>query len=256
MSDLEKAFNINFSNDEIINIQGVKIPNLYLTPLTKMGVDYDFERHEFIHLLHKIFYLSDYSNTQLTYYEKEDFEIPSNKIIFDCGANMGIFSAYAASKNNKIYAFEPSSIARKNLKKIQELNNSIIIIPKGLGKQSEQGVLYQADNLAATHRNFYRLNQYNKILYREKAEFTSIDDFSYNTGIFPSYIKADIEGAELDLLHGAKYVIQEHSPQLAIAFHNNNDIGIAMNLFPEYIWEVQAQKTNEESPILMGKRSY
>lgn len=118
IKDLEEAFDINLSTDKIINIKGIEIPNLYLNPLTKMDTRYNFEKHEFVHLLHKIFYLSNYNNTNLTCYEKTGFEVPTNKIVFDCGANIGIFSSYAAFKNNKVYAFEPSSVARKNLKVI------------------------------------------------------------------------------------------------------------------------------------------
>lgn len=253
MNDLEKQFNIDFSKDLIININGIQIPNLYLTPLTNLYKSYDYERHEFIHLLHKIFCLSNYGITGLTYYETSDFQIPTQKIIFDCGANMGIFSAYAAFKGNKVYAFEPSSIARKNLKVTQKINESIVIVPKGIGSKSEFGYLYQADNLAATHRDTYSLNYYNKILYKEQAAFISIDDFCYSTGIFPSYIKSDIEGAELDLLYGAKKVIEQYSPQLSIAFHENDEVGQAMELFPQYIWTIQRQ-VKDESPILIGKR--
>lgn len=253
LNDLEKEFNVNFEKDLVLDFCGVQIPNLYLTPLTNLYKNYNFEQHEFIHTLHKIFYLSNYSSTELTYYETKEAQVPNGKIVFDCGANMGIFSAYAAFKGNKVYAFEPSSIARKNLQVIQQINNSIIIIPKGIGAKSETGFLYQADNLAATHRDTYSLNQFNKILYKEQAAFISIDEFCYNTGIFPSYIKADIEGAELDLLQGAKETIQKCSPQLSIAFHENDDVGIAMKLFPEYIWSIQRQVL-DESPILIGKR--
>jgi hypothetical protein len=39
----------------------------------------------------------------------------------------------------------------------------------------------------------------------------------------PTYIKADIEGSEIDMLWGAKRILNEHRPALAICAYHESD---------------------------------
>ncbi len=41
----------------------------------------------------------------------------------------------------------------------------------------------------------------------------------------PTFIKMDVEGAELDALHGAERIIREHKPKLAVCiYHKKEDL--------------------------------
>ena len=118
-------------NDEVLDIKGVKIPNFF-----KDNTDLQFEFcHQFIELY------QDYVLQSKGYfsYEMENFEISENDIIFDCGANMGMFAAYAATKGAIVHCFEPCSSTRELLYKTQELYpNNIIIHPFAISNVSTE----------------------------------------------------------------------------------------------------------------------
>lgn len=50
-------------------------------------------------------------------YEDHQVRLTKGDVVLDCGANLGLFSAYAAGKGCKVYAFEPVPEAMKNLAK-------------------------------------------------------------------------------------------------------------------------------------------
>lgn len=114
-------------NDEVLKINGISIPNFYKnyrnTIWEKKMIVYELN-----HLIYKIFL----SNGNLTFYETENFKINKNDIVFDCGGNMGFFSAAVADRCKSIYAFEPMSLVRKNLRITASLYKNIFIIPCGL----------------------------------------------------------------------------------------------------------------------------
>ena len=51
---------------------------------------------------------------------------------------------------------------------------------------------------------------------------TTIDNFVSSTGIIPSIIKMDIEGAEMDALRGALNTLKEYSPKCIIVCHTQD----------------------------------
>ena len=62
--------------------------------------------------------------------------MPSESVLWDIGANVGLYSVYAAKKHNcKIWAFEPSVFNLELLARniyLNELTNNICIVPIAL----------------------------------------------------------------------------------------------------------------------------
>ena len=142
--------------------------------------------------------------------------LTDNEIFVDCGAYDGdsivSFLKHTNGKFDKIYAFEPDKSNIEKLKKNVPNYNNIEIIEKGCFSQRD--VLYFKDDKGESS---YISNEGNV-----RIEVDAIDNI-VSGGV--SYIKMDIEGAELEALKGAKNTIISNKPQLTICcYHRSADL--------------------------------
>jgi len=154
-------------------------------------------------------------------YANDDFDvtIKKNDIVIDAGAWIGDFSAYAASKDATVYAFEPVSDTYNILVKTSLLNDKKIIpMKKALGdKNGEMEITFTAGFTTAASI-FMLFQKHNK---KETIEVTTLDEFVEKEKVKKvDFIKADIEGGERYLLLGAKKVLKEFGPKLAICTYH------------------------------------
>lgn len=160
-----------------------------------------------------------------------DVRVKENDIVIDAGAWIGDFSAYAASKGAKVYAFEPSPSLMPILNETAELNsNRIIPVQKGLGDKSEDKLFRDSIGSAFGNR-FVNTESMNTSL----LSITTIDDFVKENNIEKiNFIKADIEGDERNMLKGAKETLRRYAPKLAICtYHYADDPEILAKLIKE-----------------------
>jgi FkbM family methyltransferase len=148
-----------------------------------------------------------------------DVTVKRDDVVVDAGAWIGDFSAYAASKGATVYAFEPTEETFVLLCRAAELNNNRIIpVRKGLG-ETEGEVALAVDDWSGG----------NSIVMERKAgtetiSLTTIDRFVEENGITRlDFIKADIEGAERDMLRGATKTLKTLAPKLAICTYHLPD---------------------------------
>jgi len=126
-------------------------------------------------------------------YLTEDFNLSEDDILADIGAAEGEFSLRVVDKVKKIYLFEYDPESIEALKATFEpWKNKVQIIGK-----------YVSDDISNSH--------------------TTLDNFFAEEN--PSFIKVDVEGAELDLLHGAKKILSSKSPMkfITASYHRHND---------------------------------
>lgn len=155
------------------------------------------------------------------YFDLKYFKPAEDKEIFvDVGGYDGMTSVYFSEwsqKNNFSYIFEPDA---NNIKKCRDnLSNASVkyqIIPKGawseetkLHFQANADVSSKVSDIGSTCISVTTID---KIMKEEKA----------------SFIKMDIEGAELQALIGAEQTIRNCKPKLAISVYHK----------PEDIWEI------------------
>jgi len=158
-------------------------------------------------------------------YSIPECHVKAGDVVFDVGAHFGFFSYYAVQNGAKeVYAFEPNPYVFEILKKNAELWSERIK-PNQLALSSQNGevVLFIPDNIlsgwATVLQN--RLNNYKKSV---KVKTTTIDEFVKDNEIERvDFIKIDTEGAEREIIKGAKETIREFKPKMAIAAYHLPD---------------------------------
>lgn len=171
-------------------------------------------------------------------YEWDAVNIEKGDVVFDCGANLGIFSLLAAYRGANVYAFEPISAARTALYKTLSLNptlkDNVKIVPYALSDEVGTAEFTVLDGTLVGSSMV--LEQTGR---KETAKLTTIDLFCESEGVSPDFIKADIEGAERRMLAGATETLRRDSPKLAICtYHFPDDAKvlrrIVMDANPKY----------------------
>lgn len=221
-------------NQEIINIKDVKLPNFFKTSDIKFQWEFC---HQFTEL-YESYILSPIGKLS---YENENVQINKGDIVFDCGANMGLFAAYAATKGAQVYCFEPCSSTRELLKQTQSLypEGQITIIPKALSNTNNIETFFKTDNIGANRLWNSLMRDDAHIIEQEQVETIRLDTFIEETGIIPDFIKIDIEGSENNLLSGFNS-IKKYNPKIAIAtYHTKNDKLSFKNYFNSLNYNVE-----------------
>ncbi len=166
------------------------------------------------------------------YLVKDIVNVTNNEVVIDGGAFIGDsiqqFINHARRKkikNYSIIAFEPSIRNVSLIKKFYRKNPKIEVISKGLADKEKR--VYFEESGSKSRIVYNGADNANYI------ETTYIDHVPQCKNA--TFIKMDIEGAEMDALRGAQNVIIQNKPKLAICiYHSNED----MIRIPQYIHEL------------------
>lgn len=171
-----------------------------------------------------------------------------DEIIVDAGAYDGTtalqFLEWGKDRVKHIYSFEfdPNNAAKceENLKPYAD---KITLIKKGTW--DKDGITYTSAGGGASSRINFRGST--------QVQLASID--SELAGVPVTFIKMDVEGAELKSLMGAKNTIIKNHPRLAICvYHKPEDIyeipGYILSLVPEYKFYLRHYDTKHWETVL------
>lgn len=165
------------------------------------------------------------------YFEIPEFYIPCiNEVFVDCGAYVGdTLEKYINIKGGtfkKIYCFEPTektfhalNIRKDRLLKEWALEEKQIVTEEKI-VASKKGIKYFIDNGNGKISN--RSIEEKFIESKEKIT-VSLDEYFADKEEKPTFIKADIEGEEVEMLEGAAEIITERIPLLAICVYHKID---------------------------------
>jgi FkbM family methyltransferase len=142
-----------------------------------------------------------------------------NSIMYDIGANIGLYSVYAAKKNNiNVYAFEPSVFNIDQLAKniiINKVSEKIVIIPLPLSNSSQINKFNMSNMetggaLSTFGEEYDQSGQPLSKKFQYKTLGITLDDIVklYKLPI-PDYIKIDVDGIEHLILSGGIDTIKE-----------------------------------------------
>lgn len=192
-----------------------------------------------------------------TFYSKEPKTvewidtIPSNEVLFDIGANIGLYSLYAASKGVNVFSFEPDSqnyaILNRNIflnkfdKRIQALNLALsnkmtvtkIMLSRFMGGYS----LHQIDPSKQVKSEF-----------QQGIVVMDLDSVCPMLEVWPDHLKIDVDGNELNILLGAKSLLSSGKVKsiLIEVTEGEKDHQAVIGIFKEHGYSLKEKHPLEE----------
>ena len=153
-----------------------------------------------------------------------------NMVFWDVGANIGIFSCFAAKeKKAKTYAFEPSMFNLQILSKNifhNNLSKDIVIVPISLHEVSKIDNFNMSNTMAggALSSFSHRISEHGKTfqpIFTYKTLGMSGNDLVQKLKIDkPNYIKIDVDGIEHFILNGFSDILSD-TKSILIEVSNN-----------------------------------
>ena len=186
------------------------------------------------------------------YYVEDVISLSDNESVIELGSNDGQtlinFLNKVNGKFSKFYCFEPDKECIEKLTSIISSYQNIDLVEKGAwnstGKLSfssdaEHGTSKIADEYEASYC----------------IEVAAVDDIVDDVVTF---IKMDIEGAEIKALEGAQKLIRKYKPMLAVCIYHRNEDLIEIpqyihNLVPEYKFYLRHHNWGGTETVLYAK---
>ena len=164
-------------------------------------------------------------------YECGDCRIHPGEWVVDAGACEGFFSLYALERGANVLAFEPvPEVARaleRTLKEYIEAGRAKVY-PFGLGREREEKTIFLFSAFAASNTlnqevTGCHLERGMKVDREERVPIVPLDEVVSNLNLPISFLKADVEGSERELLLGARETIRRSKPRLSICTYHLPD---------------------------------
>jgi len=185
---------------------------------------------EFIDLKsgHRIL-LSSHPHDIVTFFviflRKDYGDIEKNDIVIDVGANIGIFSIFAAlSGAKKVYAFEPSKESFDVLCENIEINNlTDIIIPINRAVSSKDNEIIKFSISSSPYNKITVCDAVDNDKYH-KIQTVTLGSFIISNSIdHVDLLKLDCEGAEFDILPSMDKDVLSMVRKIRMEFHSKPD---------------------------------
>jgi len=151
------------------------------------------------------------------------------KVFFDIGANIGqvcLVGSDWVGSGGKVVAFEPSAPNVQMLKYHIRWNRSHNVTIESMCVGATDGEVEFSllnDGLDSSNSmTFCRKSNVPELHKRSRnivVPITTIDAYCRRTGLLPDVMKIDVEGAEYDVLMGAKEVLKNKKPTLIMGVH-------------------------------------
>lgn len=169
--------------------------------------------------------------------------IKEEDVFIDIGAGFGLHTLYVANfikKEERVYTFEPLESNIRLLKRniaLNKLGKCITVIPTTLSNQTNNTLDFyiprskrnvcMVGSLAALHRQGISI----------KVRNMRLDDYWQNINKKIGLIKIDVEGAELEVLKGAREILSRYKPSLLIEVHGQflNQFQASIDILEQFL---------------------
>jgi len=180
------------------------------------------------------------------FYQKEHTIIQQGEELLDVGAAEGLFALSVADKCKTIYMVEPNDYFVGSLSKtFQNYSDKTKIFNLAVGS-CEGEIAFDQNSLSGKISN--------ETTSTNKKRITTIDTLLPDARI--TYLKADLEGFELEMLKGAEALIKRNKPKIAITtYHPENNaeeiIQLVKKFVPSYNFYVKGIIHTAPKPVMI-----
>jgi len=143
--------------------------------------------------------------------------VRKNDVVYDIGAHAGYFTllaSYLVGDEGKVYSFEPNKRVFNALNKNIKINNCRNTFVFNIAVSDKNSYLFFKTGKGSGTGRLSDVGEY-------KVEVVKLDDFVCKGDIFgPNVIKIDVEGEELNVLKGAKNLLEKYKPTIFLSTHS------------------------------------
>ena len=153
------------------------------------------------------------------YYKQRIFEkmVKERSVVYDIGAHVGFYTLLASvlvGENGKVYAFEPNPRNLDYLKRHLAINGVTNVEVMECAVSDKDG--YASFDIDKRH-DLGHISDSGSF----KVKICTLDSLVFSKKILPpNFIKIDVEGAEFQVLNGAKEILKKFSPVLILDIHS------------------------------------
>ena len=240
-----KNFTINLKNF-LVNLS---ILRFILIPVLKK-VNFEFRwKHD---LTKRPFYLQSYYHKGYWFYgknrEKDELDlfqklITKGDTVLEVGTHIGYLTQYfefLVGDEGQVLAVEPTPNSIYYLKK--NVSSKTIIIDRAASNRCGEVEFFTEEFGGFTNSLIFEFTQSQNKLHQKfqhinsnissiKVKTDTLDNICDQNNILPNFIKIDVEGAEYDVLMGAKHILNTaNAIMIEISRNENNVFGLLNNL--------------------------
>ncbi len=144
------------------------------------------------------------------------FEISPRQIIFDVGAQQGVFTGLAARRadGGKVVSMEPEPWNFKLLKGNISRNNfsNVVTLPVAISDNIGRANLYCSRLMSGGHSLLLPAAEGNSV----EVPVSTLDAVSHELRIGPDLLKIDVEGSTYEVLKGAAALLSRYKPNIVM----------------------------------------
>lgn len=164
-----------------------------------------------------------------TFLKRLDFK---GKVVYDIGGYIGLitlFLARAVGETGSVVTFEPNPQNYNAILDHIELNgfNNVIVMQMGLGRKRGTLKFVVSDRelaLGTAHPSIQnRLLKQGGVRVLHIEVDTLDNQIAINNLPKPDFVKIDVEGLEIDVLHGMIQTVSKYKPKLLIELHGQGE---------------------------------
>lgn len=155
-------------------------------------------------------------------YLLDQTKLESNSVVIDIGAQIGVFSIFAASKSKRVYSFEPVPenyrLLLENIK-INNFDRKIKAFNYAVSNEKKNLRLFLNENNTGEHSVYFKTKKYLDV---PAVPLKDIFD-EHNINIC-DLLKIDTEGSEYEILYGLPKDYFKRIKRIYVEYHDINGV--------------------------------